>query len=176
MGVKLGVNVEAEFEPLYIVPKDKKENCYLSLKKHSNGRRISAIIDEDREGESISWHLITQGNQKFRSGGWCFTKITKTLSSVSPEKTASTLITCSRPRNQVGGFVEARRLYPSSAARKKLPGAYQLSVQSVTKGLWRDPERQRRAFRTVVAIGSQSNISTGKTFVFAALTWLQLEY
>lgn len=55
---KLGVNVEEDFEPLYIVPSDKKRQVD-TLKKASVGKtRILLATDEDREGESISWHIL----------------------------------------------------------------------------------------------------------------------
>lgn len=55
---KLGVNVEGGFEPLYIVPSDKKRYVD-ALKKASKGcDEIWLATDEDREGESISWHIL----------------------------------------------------------------------------------------------------------------------
>lgn len=54
----LGVNVESDFEPIYIVPDDKKRHVDL-LKKSAKGvDTILLATDEDREGESISWHIL----------------------------------------------------------------------------------------------------------------------
>lgn len=54
----LGVNVESDFEPIYIVPDDKKRHVDL-LKKAAKGvDTILLATDEDREGESISWHIL----------------------------------------------------------------------------------------------------------------------
>ena len=53
----LGVNVEHDFEPLYVVPKDKRKvvaQLKLALKDASE---LILATDEDREGESIGWHL-----------------------------------------------------------------------------------------------------------------------
>ena len=54
----LGVNVEESFEPVYVVPKSKKK--YVDdLKKAAKGATtILLATDEDREGESISWHVL----------------------------------------------------------------------------------------------------------------------
>ena len=55
---RLGVNVEEDFEPLYIVsPKKKKVVTKLkdALKKADE---LYIATDEDREGESIGWHLL----------------------------------------------------------------------------------------------------------------------
>ncbi|MCE9557931.1 MAG: DNA topoisomerase I, partial [Armatimonadetes bacterium] len=55
---KLGVNVEKDFEPLYIVPADKKRHVD-NLKKSAKGaEQLLLATDEDREGESISWHIL----------------------------------------------------------------------------------------------------------------------
>jgi DNA topoisomerase-1 len=55
---KLGVNVEQGFAPLYIVPADKKRHVD-NLKRAARGvQEILLATDEDREGESISWHVL----------------------------------------------------------------------------------------------------------------------
>ena len=55
---KLGVSIEAGFEPSYTVPKD-KQSIVQEIK--ALGERSSSIYlatDPDREGEAISWHLV----------------------------------------------------------------------------------------------------------------------
>lgn len=54
----LGVNVESAFEPVYVIPKSKKK--YVDeLKSAAKGvTTILLATDEDREGESISWHVL----------------------------------------------------------------------------------------------------------------------
>jgi len=55
---RLGVNVEKGFEPLYVVPK-RKAKVVRELKDAIKGAdRLLLATDEDREGESISWHLL----------------------------------------------------------------------------------------------------------------------
>jgi DNA topoisomerase-1 len=55
---QLGVNVEADFEPLYVIPKD-KEKLVKELKTAlKDVNELILATDEDREGESISWHLL----------------------------------------------------------------------------------------------------------------------
>lgn len=55
---RLGVNVEADFEPLYIVRPEKKKKI-AELKAHlKEVDRLLLATDEDREGEAISWHLL----------------------------------------------------------------------------------------------------------------------
>ncbi len=55
---KLSIDVEHDFEPVYIIPPKAKETV-AKLKALTKG--ASSIIlatDEDREGEAISWHLV----------------------------------------------------------------------------------------------------------------------
>jgi DNA topoisomerase I len=55
---RLGVNVENEFEPIYVVPADKKKKVS-ELKESLKGvDELLLATDEDREGEAISWHLV----------------------------------------------------------------------------------------------------------------------
>jgi DNA topoisomerase-1 len=55
---RLGVKVTNGFEPLYVVPPDKK-SVVRDLKTAVNDADVLYIAtDEDREGESIGWHLV----------------------------------------------------------------------------------------------------------------------
>jgi len=74
---KLGVNVEENFEPLYVVPKDKKK-IIADLKTKMKGVDIIYLAtDEDREGESISWHLLELLKPKVPVKRMVFHEITK---------------------------------------------------------------------------------------------------
>ncbi len=54
---KLSVDVDNNYEPVYVVPKD-KENLVKELRKLSKeAETVWLASDEDREGEAISWHL-----------------------------------------------------------------------------------------------------------------------
>lgn len=55
---KLGVNVEKDFEPLYIVPADKKRHVTELRAAAKDAQKLMLATDEDREGESISWHIL----------------------------------------------------------------------------------------------------------------------
>ena len=54
---RLGVNIEDQFKPLYCVPASKKKVVALLKQKAKNSSEIILATDEDREGESISWHI-----------------------------------------------------------------------------------------------------------------------
>jgi DNA topoisomerase-1 len=55
---QLGVNVDKHFEPLYCVPKDKLKVIKNLKDKLIGCDELFLATDEDREGESISWHLL----------------------------------------------------------------------------------------------------------------------
>jgi len=55
---RLGVNVDKDFEPLYIVSADKKRHIQTLKKALSKADQVLLATDEDREGESISWHVL----------------------------------------------------------------------------------------------------------------------
>ncbi|MBX3096454.1 MAG: hypothetical protein KF812_06290, partial [Fimbriimonadaceae bacterium] len=55
---RLGVNVDDRFQPVYVVPSDKKRRV-TELRDAAKGKeRVLLATDEDREGESISWHIL----------------------------------------------------------------------------------------------------------------------
>lgn len=54
---RLGVNVEKDFKPLYVVPADKKKTIAKLKEELAKADELILATDEDREGESIGWHL-----------------------------------------------------------------------------------------------------------------------
>jgi DNA topoisomerase-1 len=55
---KLGVDVDNEFEPHYIVPREKKEVVQKIKDAAERASTVYLATDPDREGEAISWHLV----------------------------------------------------------------------------------------------------------------------
>jgi DNA topoisomerase-1 len=55
---RLGIDVENGFNPLYITPRDKTKIVRQLKEQMKEADEILLATDEDREGESISWHLI----------------------------------------------------------------------------------------------------------------------
>ncbi len=73
----LGVNVEADFEPLYVIPKEKKKVVKELRDALKNAQELIIATDEDREGESIGWHLTQLLKPKVPVKRMVFSEITK---------------------------------------------------------------------------------------------------
>lgn len=86
---KLGVNVEQNFEPLYVIPKGKSKVVSELKKKLKEAQGLFLATDEDREGESISWHLVEILKPKVPVKRMVFHEITKKAIEEALKKTRS---------------------------------------------------------------------------------------
>ncbi|MEM9264786.1 MAG: type I DNA topoisomerase [Cyanobacteria bacterium P01_F01_bin.13] len=145
---QLGVNVDADFEPLYLVPKDKKKVVKALKDALKNADELVLATDEDREGESISWHLLQLLKPKVPTKRMVFHEITE-------EAIQAALDSCRDIDDQLVRAQETRRILDrlvgytlSPLLWKKI--AWGLSagrVQSVAVKLLVERERDRRAFK-----------------------------
>lgn len=145
---QLGVNVEANFEPLYVIPKDKKKIVQQLKDALKDATELVLATDEDREGESISWHLLQILKPKVPTKRMVFHEITQ-------EAIKKALKNCRDIDEQLVHAQETRRILDrlvgytlSPLLWKKI--AWGLSagrVQSVAVRLLVTKERLRRAFR-----------------------------
>ncbi|MDJ0796667.1 MAG: type I DNA topoisomerase [Calothrix sp. MO_167.B12] len=144
---KLGVNVESDFEPLYVVPKDKKKVVTQLKEALKTASELILATDEDREGESISWHLYQLLKPKVPTKRMVFHEITK-------DAIAKALKNCRNIDEQLVRAQETRRILDRLVGYTLSPLlwekiAWGLSagrVQSVAVRLLVKRERQRRAF------------------------------
>ena len=91
---ELGVDVDHDFKPKYIIPTKARKNVTALKKEAEKSNRIILATDEDREGESISWHLvqalgldkIKKGNERKKIERIVFHEITKTAIEKAFEK------------------------------------------------------------------------------------------
>lgn len=74
---KLGVNIEGDFEPLYIIPDNKKDQVKALREALKEASLVYLATDEDREGESISWHLVEALKPKIPVRRLVFHEITR---------------------------------------------------------------------------------------------------
>lgn len=146
---KIGVNVDEGFEPLYIIPKGKFKVIQDLKKKMANADVLYLATDEDREGESISWHLLELLKPKIPVKRMVFHEITKSAIQRALEDTREVDMRLVRAQ-------EARRILDrlvgytvSPLIWKKI--AYGLSagrVQSAGLRLIVNRERERIRFRS----------------------------
>lgn len=74
---RLGIDVENDFSPLYIMPKGKSKIIREIKSKLKESDALVLATDEDREGESISWHLVEVLKPKVPVRRMVFHEITK---------------------------------------------------------------------------------------------------
>ena len=74
---RLGIDVENDFAPLYIIPKEKKKIVRELKQMVKQVDRVLLATDEDREGESISYHLVQLLAPKVPVQRMVFHEITK---------------------------------------------------------------------------------------------------
>jgi DNA topoisomerase-1 len=56
---KLGIDVEHNFQPTYIIPQKAKATVKKLKEEAKKSENIILATDEDREGEAIAWHLVS---------------------------------------------------------------------------------------------------------------------
>ena len=145
----LGVNTEADFDPLYVVPKDKKK-IVRELKDALKGAdELLLATDEDREGESISWHLLQLLAPKVPVKRMVFHEITKEAIGKALDQTRDLdmeLVHAQETRrilDRLVGYTLSPLLW-----KKVAWGLSAGRVQSVAVRLLVQRERARRAFRS----------------------------
>jgi DNA topoisomerase I len=146
---RFGVNVAEDFAPLYVIPSDKRATVKELKDELKNAGVLYLATDEDREGESISWHLLDVLQPKVPVHRMVFHEITREAIQEAMEHTRDV------DQNMVRAQ-ETRRILDrlvgytlSPLLWKKV--AFGLSagrVQSVATRLIVDRERERLAFRT----------------------------
>ncbi len=145
----LGVNTSNDFEPLYVVPKEKKK-VVKELKDALKGAdRLLLATDEDREGESISWHLRELLEPKVPVRRMVFHEITKEAIQRALDDTRELdmeLVHAQETRrilDRLVGYTLSPLLW-----KKVAWGLSAGRVQSVAVRLLVQRERARRAFRS----------------------------
>ena len=143
----LGVNVNQDFDPVYVIPRDKTQQVRRLKALLKKAKDLYLATDEDREGEAISWHLCEVLKPKVPVHRLVFHEITK-------EAIREAL---SHPREVDQALVRAQearrildRLYGYDVSpllwRKVRPRLSAGRVQSVAVRLIVERERQRMAF------------------------------
>jgi DNA topoisomerase I len=145
----LGVNVEHDFEPLYVVPKDKRKivaQLKLALKDASE---LILATDEDREGESIGWHLSQILKPKVPVKRMVFSEITSEAikSAIQNTRKLDTNLVAAQETRRVLDRLYGYTLSPL-LWKKIARGLSAGRVQSVAVRLLVERELERLAFRS----------------------------
>ncbi len=149
----MGIDLEKNFEPRYIVPEDKQKvvNDLKALAKKSG--EVWLATDEDREGEAISWHLCeVLGLDPKTTKRIVFHEITKTAiqSAVqNPRLLDMNLVMAQQARrilDRIVGFELSPVLWRKMSMRNNLSAG---RVQSVAVRIIAEREREINAFLSV---------------------------
>lgn len=147
---KLGVSVDENFTPVYMVPPDKKKIIKDLQDKIGDDTTVWIATDEDREGEAIGWHLLKalKMEETSRVKRIAFHEITKPAilhALANPRKIDSHLVDAQQARRVLDRLVGYEL---SPLLWKKI--RYGLSagrVQSVAVRLIVEREREIRKFK-----------------------------
>ncbi len=147
----LGVDVEHNFAPEYIVP-DKAKKTIAELKKYSkDADKVVLATDPDREGEAIAWHLKELLKLKEEDYGRAvFHEITKSAVQESFEhqgKIDDNLVDAQQARRVLDRLV-GYKLSPLLWKKVRF-GLSAGRVQSVAVRIIVERERERQAFKPV---------------------------
>lgn len=145
----LGVNVNAGFEPLYVVPKSKKKVVSELKQALKDATELILATDEDREGESIGWHLSQLLKPKVPVKRMVFSEITSEAIQQAIEHTRAldtNLVEAQETRrvlDRLYGYTLSPLLW-----KKIARGLSAGRVQSVAVRLLVQRELERMAFRS----------------------------
>ena len=146
---RLGVNVEHEFDPLYVIPASKRKVVTKLRGLLKNADTLILATDEDREGESIGWHLSEVLNPKVPVQRMVFHEITREAILEALQNTRDidqNLVRAQETRrilDRLVGYTVSPLLWKKIAPRLSAG-----RVQSVAVRLLVLRERERRAFRS----------------------------
>jgi DNA topoisomerase I len=146
---RLGVNVDADFEPLYIISPEKKSTVTELKGLLKDVDELYLATDGDREGEAIAWHLLETLKPRIPVKRMVFHEITE----------PAILNAAENPRDLDIDLVDAQetrrildRLYGYEVSpvlwKKVAPKLSAGRVQSVATRIIVQRERERMAFRS----------------------------
>ena len=144
---RLGVNVDQDFEPLYVVDSRKKKVVADLKAKLKQADELWLATDEDREGEAIAWHLIDVLKPSVPVRRMVFHEITKAAIERAIDETREIddrLVDAQETRrilDRLYGYEVSPVLW-----RKIMQGLSAGRVQSVATRLVVERERERMAF------------------------------
>lgn len=156
----LGINVDKNYEPLYVISSQKKKTVKRLKELLEKADELILATDEDREGEGISWHLLEVLKPKIPVKRMVFHEITK-------EAILKALDNYREVDMNLVQAQEARRIIDRLAGytispllwKKIAPGLSAGRVQSVAVELVVQRERERLRFKSGSYWDLKANLS-----------------
>jgi DNA topoisomerase-1 len=146
---RLGVDVDHDFEPLYVVSTDRRQQVAKLKSLIKDADELYLATDEDREGEAIAWHLVEELKPKIPVRRMVFHEITPSAIAAAIADTRDIdqpLVEAQRTRqilDRLYGYEVSPVLW-----KKVLPRLSAGRVQSVATRMIVERERARMAFHT----------------------------
>ncbi|GAA1475295.1 type I DNA topoisomerase [Corynebacterium felinum] len=160
---RLGVNVDDNFTPLYVVSPDKKKKVSDLKAKLKDVDELLLATDPDREGEAIAWHLLETLKPKVPVRRMVFNEITKPAILAAAENTREldeNLVDAQETRrilDRLYGYEVSPVLW-----KKVMPRLSAGRVQSVATRVIVERERERMAFKSAEYWDIKAQFDTGK--------------
>ncbi|MEU5922814.1 type I DNA topoisomerase [Streptomyces antimycoticus] len=160
---RLGVDVEHDFQPVYVVNSDKKSQVKKLKELLADSDELFLATDEDREGEAIAWHLQEVLKPKVPVRRMVFHEITKDAiraAVANPRELNQRLVDAQETRrilDRLYGYEVSPVLW-----KKVMRGLSAGRVQSVATRLVVERERERIAFRSAEYWDLTGTFATGR--------------
>ncbi|WP_392964656.1 type I DNA topoisomerase [Streptomyces sp. LN245] len=161
---RLGVDVENDFQPIYVVNADKKAQVKKLKDLLKDSDELFLATDEDREGEAIAWHLLEVLKPKVPVHRMVFHEITKDAirsAVANPRELNKRMVDAQETRrilDRLYGYEVSPVLW-----KKVMPRLSAGRVQSVATRLVVERERERIAFRSAEYWDLTGTFGTGRT-------------
>ncbi|MFD7030385.1 type I DNA topoisomerase [Streptomyces sp. NPDC059917] len=160
---RLGVDVEHDFAPIYVVNADKKAQVRKLKELLAESDELFLATDEDREGEAIAWHLQEVLKPKVPVHRMVFHEITKDAirdAVANPRELNQRMVDAQETRrilDRLYGYEVSPVLW-----KKVMPKLSAGRVQSVATRMVVEKERERIAFRSAEYWDLTGTFSTGR--------------
>ncbi|WP_326705062.1 type I DNA topoisomerase [Streptomyces cyaneofuscatus] len=161
---RLGVDVDNDFQPIYVVNADKKAQVRKLKQLLAESDELFLATDEDREGEAIAWHLQEVLRPKVPVHRMVFHEITKDAiraAVANPRELNQRMVDAQETRrilDRLYGYEVSPVLW-----KKVMPKLSAGRVQSVATRLVVERERERIAFRSAEYWDLTGKFATGRT-------------
>jgi DNA topoisomerase-1 len=173
---RLGVDVDNDFKPLYLISPDKKTQIAKLKTLLAAASEVYLATDEDREGESIAWHLLEVLKPKVPVKRMVFHEITKSAiqkALASPRELDRRLVDAQETRrilDRLYGYEVSPVLW-----KKVMPRLSAGRVQSVATRIVVERELARMRFRAAQYWGIDATFQESGVVFSAGVTGIDAQ-